>query len=92
MDVEAILSERIKDRSGREWYLTQHAKMRAESRFISFAEIRGAISHGTRRAADKGAWEYRFAGVIAVVDPTERIVLTVYPEPGYGIDLDKYVL
>ena len=89
MDVETLLSQRITDRSGREWYLAQHAIERAQKRFIAVSEIKAALSHGTKRPADNDAWEYKFAGVIAIVDSTETIVLTVYPEPGYGIDLDK---
>ncbi|CAB9528800.1 myosin heavy chain kinase [Seminavis robusta] len=87
--VEKILSTQIEARRGRKWLLSKHAVARAGQRFVSFAEIRSALECGTKSAADKGAWEYRFAGVIAVVDSTETIVLTVYPEPGFGIDLDK---
>jgi len=94
MDVESILSKRVTDREGRDWHISQHAQKRAESRFISFGEIRSVLGHGgdSKRPADNGAWEYKFAGVIVIVDSEEKRVLTVYPEPGYGIDLDKVVV
>lgn len=91
MDVETILSGRISDRVGRNWNLTRHAVKRAKQRRIPFSAIKATLSvgHDEKRPADNGAWEYNFAGVIVVVDSNERTVLTVYPEPGYGIDLDK---
>jgi len=89
VEVETILSKRLTDRAGRKWHLTEHAIARSEQRFISFAEIESTLGHGPKRAADSGAWEHKFAGVIVIVDSTESTVLAVCPEPGYGVDLDK---
>lgn len=89
MNTNKVLVHRSEEREARKFILTLHAQARKEQRFLSFSEIESALKYGVKHPADGGAWEYRFGGVIAVVDRTESIVLTVYPEPGFGIELDK---
>lgn len=92
MEVETILNANVESRKLRRHILSAHAISRKEQRRLSCSEIESALSHGTRQPIDDGCWEYKFGGIIAIVDPTDSIVLTVYPESGYGIDIDKVVI
>jgi hypothetical protein len=89
--VEAILSSRqsFDQRVDRKLFLSGHANQRSVERFISFREIEAAVSYGTKEPAEDGGWKFTFAGVVVIVDASLKFVLTVWPEPGYGIDLHK---
>jgi hypothetical protein len=91
MIVEDILSDEklMVQRGSRKLLLTQHARERACQRKIAFNEIASAMKHAEREPADNNAWMYRWAGLIVIVDHDETVVLTVYPEPGYGIHVEK---
>jgi hypothetical protein len=89
--VEAILSSRqsFDLRVDRQLFLSGHANQRSVERFISLGEIDAAVSYGTKEPAEGGGWKFTFAGVVVIVDDSLTFVLTVWPEPGYGIDLHK---
>lgn len=89
--VQTILVKGMRDRCERDWLLSLHAQARAQKRRISVSEIESVLRNSPKHPApdNTGAWEYRFAGVTGIVDASESIVLTVYPDSGYGIHMDK---
>ena len=76
-------------RKPRKYVLSKHAASRREKRRLSMSEIMSTLRYGSKRAIDTDCWEYTFAGVIVIANKEENVVLTVYPEPGFGIDLNK---
>ena len=91
MDEETILLEEelLVDRGQRKLVLSMHAQEIALHRMIAFNEIASAVDHGRKESADNGAWLFWFAGVAVVGDQHFEVVLTVYPEPGFGINAEK---
>ena len=89
IEIETILMANGDSRKPRTFVLSQHAASRMEKRRLSISEIMSTLRYGSKRAIDRDCWEYKFAGVIAIVNKEDNAVLTVYPEPGFGIDLNK---
>ena len=72
-----------------------HGRLRRQQRAISKVELQAAVKHGTRERGlpskkdGSKTWKYTYAGVVYITDDTSRLEITSWPEPGFGINIDK---
>lgn len=70
-----------------------HGKQRRAERKIALQELNATIRNGSKERVHgpKGEprWKYRFGGVVFITDDSSTREITSWPQPGWGIDLEK---
>uniref|UniRef100_A0A7S2JX26 Alpha-type protein kinase domain-containing protein n=1 Tax=Leptocylindrus danicus TaxID=163516 RepID=A0A7S2JX26_9STRA len=74
-----------------------HGRQRRMERNIAKRDLQAAIKYGEKEATrspmtGKRGWKYTFAGNVYITDRTSTREITSWPEPCFGMDLEKVTI